>query len=86
MKTTLDINDTLLVSAKALAVQQRTTLTRLMEEGLQLRLRAANTARSAKKARTPVLAIYKGKGGLLPGVNPLSNKAMLDRLDEDGVK
>ena len=36
MKTTLDLNDQLITDAKALAVQQRTTLTRLIEEGLQL--------------------------------------------------
>ena len=41
MKTTLDINDQLLANAKVLAAQQRTSLTRLIEEGLQLRLRSA---------------------------------------------
>jgi hypothetical protein len=40
MQTTLDINDQLLGDAKALAAQQRTSLTRLIEEGLQLRLRS----------------------------------------------
>src|SRR6202012_887161 len=40
MKTTLDLDDELLANAKALAAQQRTSLTRLIEEGLQLRLRA----------------------------------------------
>jgi len=39
MKTTLNLNDALLTQAKALAAQQRTSLTRLIEEGLQLRLR-----------------------------------------------
>ena len=39
MKTTLDINDHLLADAKALAAQQRTSLTRLIEVGLKLRLR-----------------------------------------------
>jgi len=41
MRTTLDINDQLLAHAKALAASQRTSLTRLIEEGLQMRLRAA---------------------------------------------
>lgn len=41
MKTTLDINAALLADAKALAARQRTSLTRLIEEGLQLRLRSA---------------------------------------------
>lgn len=81
MKTTLDINDQLLADAKVLAVQQRTSLTRLIEEGLQLRLRgAAGPAKAAPKPRVPVL---QGRGGLVAGVNPLSNKALLGALDDD---
>ena len=82
MKTTLDINDTLLTDAKALAAKQRTSLTRLIEEGLQLRLRAARSRR-AVKARVPLLPVYPGKGGLVAGVNPLSNKSMLDAMDDE---
>ena len=80
MKTTLDINDQLLANAKVLAVQQRTSLTRLIEEGLQLRLRSAANPSRAPKSRIPVL---KGGGGLVAGVNPLSNKALLAALDDD---
>ena len=39
MKTTLNLNDQLLADAKVLAAQQSKSLTRLIEEGLQLRLR-----------------------------------------------
>jgi hypothetical protein len=80
MKTTLDINDTLLANAKALAAQQQTSLTRLIEEGLQLRLRSARPAGKASKRKIPV---FKGRGGMVAGVNPLSNKAMLDAADDD---
>ena len=80
MKTTLDINDQLLANAKALAAQQRTSLTRLIEEGLQLRLRAQAAAPPRGKLRLPVI---KGRGGLLAGVDPLSNKAMLEALGDD---
>ena len=79
MKTTLDINDQLLVNAKLLAVQQRTSLTRLIEEGLQLRLRSAAKPPKGPHARIPVL---KGRGGLVAGVDPLSNKALLAALDD----
>ncbi len=79
MKTTLDINDQLLTNAKALAAQQRTSLTRLIEEGLQLRLRAQGTPQRAK-LRLPV---FKGRRGLVAGVDPLSNKAMLEALGDD---
>ena len=80
MKTTLDINDTLLANAKALAARQRTSLTQLIEEGLQLRLRSTPTPVTASKRRIPV---FKGRGGLVSGLNPVSNKAMLDAADND---
>lgn len=80
MKTTLDINDSLLANAKSLAAQQRTSLTRLIEEGLQLRLRSAKPAAKVKKSNLPV---FKGRAGLVAGLNPLSNKALLDAADDD---
>jgi hypothetical protein len=80
MKTTLDINDSLLASAKALAARQRTSLTRLIEEGLQLRLRSASPARGTAKPKLPV---FRGRGGLVATVNPLSNKALLDAAGDD---
>ena len=80
MKTTLDINDQLLANAKVLAAQQRTSLTRLIEEGLQLRLHSAGNQPRASRRRIPVL---KGRGGLVAGINPLSNKSMLGALDDD---
>ena len=80
MKTTLDINDALLANAKALAARQRTSLTRLIEEGLQLRLRTLRPATRASKRKIPV---FKGRGGVVAGLNPSSNKAMLDAADDD---
>ena len=80
MKTTLDIDDQLLADAKALAAQQRTSLTRLIEEGLQLRLRAKATSVTRGRVRLPA---FKGRGGLVAGVNPLSNKALLEASGDD---
>ncbi|HEX6704144.1 MAG TPA: DUF2191 domain-containing protein [Albitalea sp.] len=80
MKTTLDLNDQLLADAKALAAQERTSLTRLIEEGLHLRLRAK--ADSAKRRRVQ-LPVFKGRKGLVAGVNPLSNKGLLEGLGDD---
>jgi hypothetical protein len=79
MKTTLDLNDQLLAHAKVLAVQQRTSLTRLIEEGLHLRLRA----QAAPKRGKPQLPVFKGRGGLTKGLDPLSNKALLTALGDD---
>jgi len=68
MRTTLDINDQLLTEAKALAARERTTLTRLIEEGLRLRLRPRPVN---VKIDLPVF-----EGGLKAGVDPLSNRSL----------
>jgi len=80
MKTTLNLNDQLITDAKALAVQQRTSLTRLIEEGLQLRLRAQ--AAPAAYSRV-VLPLFKGRGGLVAGLDPLCNRSLLGALDDE---
>ena len=41
MRTTLNLNNDLLAQAKALAAREQFSLTRLIEEGLALRLRQA---------------------------------------------
>jgi hypothetical protein len=78
MKTTLDLDDALLVKAKALAAQQHTSLTRLIEEGLQLRLRARRPPKKSVK-----LPVFHGEGGLASGLDGLSNRAMRDAADQD---
>ena len=75
MKTTLDIDDYLLTRAKAAAALGRTTLTRLVEEGLALRLRAS--ARTRKRRPLPVFA----GNGLAEGIDPMSNRSMRDAED-----
>lgn len=77
MKTTLNLDDSLIANAKATATQLHTTLTRLIEEGLRLRLQPRQAS-----ARPVVLPVYHGEGGLVPGLDGLSNKAMLDAADE----
>ncbi len=79
MKTTLDIHDSLLAEAKALAVRQRLTLTRLIEEGLRMRLRAADAVSTGKRRAMPV---FNGKSGLAPGLSGLSTREMLDATDD----
>jgi hypothetical protein len=78
MKTTLNINDSLPANTKAFAVQQRTSLTRLIGEGLVLRLRSSRVAATAPQACERRLPAVSGRGGLVTGVNPRSDKAMLD--------
>jgi hypothetical protein len=83
MKTTLNIRDDLLAEAKALAARERSTLTRMVEEGLALRLRAQSTAVSRAAMRLPPLPVSKQRGGLLPGIDGLSNRSMLDAADDE---
>jgi hypothetical protein len=80
MRTTLDINDALLAKAKAVAAQEQTSLTRLIEEGLVLRLRP-QTGRS--DSTRPPLPMYAGSGRLTASVaDPLTNRALLDAADD----
>lgn len=80
MRTTLDINDALLAKAKAVAAQEHTSLTRLIEEGLVLRLRPQN---GRSESGRPPLPVYAGSGGLAASVaDPLTNRALLDAADD----
>jgi hypothetical protein len=79
MKTTLDLKDDLLVRAKEAAARERTTLTRMVEEGLALRLRR----RPASAARNlPPLPVSVRRGGLSEGIDGSSNRSLLDAADE----
>ena len=80
MKTTLNIHDALLQEAKAFAARQHVTLTRLIEDGLRLRLRAQDAV--AVKPSRP-MPVSDGKGGMRPGLTGLSTREMLDVLDDD---
>ncbi len=63
MKATLNIHDALLAETKSLAARQGLTLTRLIEEGLRMRLRATEVATASKRRAMPV---FNGKKGLAP--------------------
>lgn len=80
MKTTLDIDDELLVKAKAVSARERKSLTALIEEGLRLRLRGR---RPFMPGRAYPIPVYRGKGGLAKGIDPTSNRSMLDAAGDD---
>jgi hypothetical protein len=79
MKTTLNLSDDLVAQAKALATKERITLTKMIEEGLVLRLRRRR-ARSAAKVKD--LPVSPRRGGLRRGVNGISNRSLFDAADE----
>ena len=80
MRTTLDINDRLLTEAKVLAARERKSLTKLIEEGLALRLRP----KGQKVAKLGVdIPLSKQRGGLRPGIDGTSNKSLFRAAEEE---
>lgn len=80
MKTTLNLNDDLVARAKAVATKEHSSLTRLIEEGLALRLRSRRPARAAS-ANLADLPVSKRRGGLRHGIDGTSNRSMFDAAD-----
>ena len=75
----LNIQDALLTQAKVLDARQRSTLTCLIEKGLRMRLRAAESMPAP--VRQKPMPVFHGKGGFAPGLSGLNTREMLDRLD-----
>lgn len=80
MKTTLDIDDRLLADAKALAAREQTSLTRLIEEGLALRLRPQAARARKVKIDLPVSPV---RGELYPHIDYTSNKSMFQAIEDE---
>ncbi len=82
MRIALDLNEALVAEAKTVAAREHTTLARLVEEGLALRIRQAAAPGGPKSLRS---AVYHGRGGLSPDIaDSLTNRALLDAAEEDG--
>lgn len=77
MRTTLTINDELLESAKQLARSRGQTLSELVEDALRRDL-----ALSDESNRRPPIPVFRGGGGVRPGVDITSNRALQEFLDE----
>lgn len=77
MKTTLDLRDDLLSKAKQQAAKERISLTRMIEEGLALRL---GSSRDHRRRLDP-LPLSRREGGLRKGIDGRSNKSLFDAAD-----
>lgn len=77
MRTTININDELLLAAKKQAAKTNRTLTSVIEDALRLAL----LKKSPQAPRRKVCIPTSGSGGLLPGVNLDDTSAVLDRMD-----
>jgi len=81
-RTTLNLEDRLLAEAKALAAREHTSLTRLVERGLAMQVRASRNRGDAPRER-PRLPVYHGQGGLRPAIaDSRRHGDLLDAADE----
>jgi hypothetical protein len=78
MRTTVAINDDLLAKAKATARRRSQTLGQFLEDAIRVHLAGDRALRDI-----PPLPVMEGTGGMNPAIDPTSNAAMQEFLDED---
>ncbi len=81
MRTTIDLPDELLRSARVRAAEEGTTLTSLLADGLRLRI----DSRPVRPSALTPLPLSKAGGGLQPWIDPASNASLLDAVDDDAA-
>jgi len=77
MRTTVAVDDELLVGAKQRARERGQTLGQLIEDALRRELAERTDVEPSE------LPVFKGGGGPRPGVDLLSNRAIYEVLDGD---
>jgi len=77
MRTTIRLDDQLLIEAKKLAAERGTTLTAIIEDGLRQTLARCESSPRHSKFRLPT---FKG-GGLQPHVDLDDTASLLDRME-----
>jgi hypothetical protein len=75
MRTTLAVDDNLLVAAKRRARARGQTLGQVVEDALRRELAEPS------KVEPVEVPVFRGGGGALPGVDLTSNRAMREVLD-----
>lgn len=80
MRTTVRLDERLLREAKALAAQERRTLTAVIDDALRQFLARRSAPRGK---RPPVKLITFGEGGLRPGVDLDDTAALIELMEED---
>ena len=75
---TISVDDQLIKQARIRAIHEGTSLSAKVREFLA---QYANSASRSKPTQLVELPVYAGGGGLMPGIDPCSNKSMLDAAD-----
>jgi hypothetical protein len=78
MRTTVNIDDHLLEQAKQRAAERRQSLGEYLEQAI--RVETAGPARPPAEVSLPAV----GAGGFRPGIDPTSNRSLLDAAEQDG--
>ena len=78
MRTTIDINDALLLAAKSRAVRERKTLKEVVEQALRELLSGPKRG----VADAPPIPVFHGDG-VQPGVDLTDNAALEDLMNAD---
>ncbi len=79
LRTTVRLEDDLILKAKAVAARQNRTLTSLIEDGLRLAIAVPAPQSRRKQADFPVSTCT---GGTLPGVDISRSSDLLDLLED----
>ena len=79
MRTTVRLDEGLLMKAKQEARKRGETLTSLIERGLRLAISGSHKRARAARVSLPT---SKSTGGLRPGINLDDTSGVLDRLDD----
>ena len=79
MRTTVRLDEGLLMKAKQEARKRGETLTSLMERGLRLAISGSHKKARSARVRLPT---SMATGGVRPGISLDDTSAVLDRLDD----
>lgn len=77
MRTTLSVDDNLLAAAKRRARERGQTLGRVIEDALRRELAVPAQEKGV------ALPVFRGGGGVHPGVDVTTNRGLREALDED---
>jgi hypothetical protein len=78
MRTTVRLDESLLLEVKREAAKRGETLTSMIEQGLRLLLAGSQSRRGRIRVKLPVST---AGGGTLPGVDLNDSSALLDKME-----